>query len=102
MLKRNCKSNIRKVSKELFFSFIFLLKESLGNLSRNLRALVTRSSLKERFKQAQNYLQKLKFLIDDVRIFETYFKTKTFKKKFSCFFKTASAFPAGYILMVNS
>ncbi|XP_037936219.1 otoferlin-like [Teleopsis dalmanni] len=39
--------------------------ESLGNLARNLRALVTRNSLKERFKTAQSYLQKLKFLIDD-------------------------------------
>ncbi|KAI8121686.1 Otoferlin [Lucilia cuprina] len=39
--------------------------ESLGNLARNLRALVTRSSLNERFKQAQSYMQKLKFLIDD-------------------------------------
>ncbi|KAL9883742.1 otoferlin-like isoform 3-T8 [Glossina fuscipes fuscipes] len=39
--------------------------ENLGNLARNLRALVTRSSLKERFKQAQSYMQKLKFLIDD-------------------------------------
>ncbi|XP_065364288.1 otoferlin-like [Calliphora vicina] len=39
--------------------------ESLGNLARNLRALVTRSSLSERFKQAQGYMQKLKFLIDD-------------------------------------
>ncbi|XP_058978172.1 otoferlin-like [Musca domestica] len=39
--------------------------ESLGNLARNLRALVTKSSLKERFKQAQTYMPKLKFLIDD-------------------------------------
>lgn len=40
--------------------------ETIGNMARNLRALVTRSSLKERFKTAQNYLQKLRFLIDDV------------------------------------
>ncbi|XP_039959454.1 otoferlin-like [Bactrocera tryoni] len=39
--------------------------ESLGNLARNLRALVTRSSLKERFKTALTFQQKLKFLIDD-------------------------------------
>lgn len=40
--------------------------ETIGNMARNLRALVTRSSLKERFKTAQSYLQKLRFLIDDV------------------------------------
>jgi otoferlin len=40
--------------------------EVIGNMARNLRALVTRSSLKERFKTAQTYLQKLRFLIDDV------------------------------------
>jgi hypothetical protein len=40
--------------------------ETLGNMSRNLRALVTRSSLKERYKTAQTYLQKLRFLIEDV------------------------------------
>lgn len=40
--------------------------ESIGNMSRNLRALVTRSSMKERYKTAQSYLQKLRFLIDDV------------------------------------
>ncbi|GAB0097053.1 Otoferlin [Sergentomyia squamirostris] len=39
--------------------------ESLENMARNLRALVTRSSMKERYKTAQNYLQKLKFLIED-------------------------------------
>lgn len=40
--------------------------EMIGNMARNLRALVTRSSLKERFKTAQTYLHKLRFLIDDV------------------------------------
>lgn len=40
--------------------------ESIGNMARNLRALVTRSSLKERFKTAHTYLQKLRFIIDDV------------------------------------
>ncbi|CRK93099.1 CLUMA_CG006578, isoform A [Clunio marinus] len=39
--------------------------ETIGNMARNLRALVTRSSLKERFKTAQTYLQKLRFLIED-------------------------------------
>ncbi|XP_055682391.1 otoferlin [Lutzomyia longipalpis] len=39
--------------------------ESLGNMARNLRALVTKSSMRERYKTAQNYLQKLKFLIED-------------------------------------
>lgn len=41
--------------------------ETIGNMSRNLKALVTRSSLKERYKTAQTYLQKLRFLIEDVR-----------------------------------
>jgi otoferlin len=40
--------------------------EAIGNMSRNLRALVTRSSMKERYKTAQSYLQKLRFLVDDV------------------------------------
>ncbi|XP_055712780.1 otoferlin-like isoform X2 [Phlebotomus papatasi] len=39
--------------------------ESLGNMARNLRALVTKSSMRDRYKTAQNYLQKLKFLIED-------------------------------------
>lgn len=47
---------------------IIALQESIGNMSRNLRALVTRSSMKERYKTAQTYLQKLRFLIDDVRL----------------------------------
>lgn len=34
-------------------------------MSRNLRALVTKSSMKERYKTAQTYLTKLRFLIDD-------------------------------------
>lgn len=42
--------------------------ETIGNMARNLRALVTRSSLKERYKTAQSYLQKLRFLIQDVSI----------------------------------
>lgn len=37
-------------------------------MSRNLRALVTKNSMKERYKTAQTYLQKLKFLIKDVSI----------------------------------
>lgn len=40
--------------------------ETLGNMARNLRALVTKNSMKERYKTGQNYLQKLKFLVDDV------------------------------------
>lgn len=42
--------------------------ETIGNMARNLRALVTRSSLKERYKTAQTYLQKLRFIIDDVSV----------------------------------
>jgi hypothetical protein len=40
--------------------------ESIGNMARNLKALVTRSSLRERYKTAQTYMQKLRFLIEDV------------------------------------
>ncbi|XP_076646228.1 otoferlin isoform X2 [Halictus rubicundus] len=39
--------------------------ENIGVLSRNLKAVVTRSSFKERLKTAQGYLQKLKFLVED-------------------------------------
>ncbi|XP_053689019.1 otoferlin-like [Sabethes cyaneus] len=39
--------------------------ESIGNMSRNLRALVTKSSMKERYKTAHSYLGKLRFLVDD-------------------------------------
>lgn len=40
--------------------------ENIGIMARNLKALVTKSSFKERLKTAQSYLQKLKFLVDDV------------------------------------
>lgn len=39
--------------------------ENVGIMSRNLKAVVTKSSFKERLKTAQGYLQKLKFLVDD-------------------------------------
>ncbi|XP_031628335.1 otoferlin isoform X2 [Contarinia nasturtii] len=39
--------------------------EAIGNMGRNLRALVTKNSLKERYRTAQTYLQNLKFLVDD-------------------------------------
>ncbi|XP_050515061.1 otoferlin-like [Diabrotica virgifera virgifera] len=39
--------------------------EQIGVSARNLKALVTKSSFKERFKTAQKFLGKLKFLIDD-------------------------------------
>ncbi|XP_011330966.2 otoferlin isoform X2 [Ooceraea biroi] len=39
--------------------------ENIGIMSRNLKALVTKSSFKERLKTAQSYLQKLKFLVED-------------------------------------
>jgi hypothetical protein len=35
-------------------------------MARNLKALVTKNSFKERYKTAQTYLQKLKFLVEDV------------------------------------
>ncbi|XP_043482896.1 otoferlin-like isoform X2 [Leptopilina heterotoma] len=39
--------------------------ENMSVMARNLKAIVTKSSFKERLKTAQTYLQKLKFLIDD-------------------------------------
>ncbi|KAF5278108.1 hypothetical protein FQR65_LT03624 [Abscondita terminalis] len=39
--------------------------ESLANMARNLRAIVTKNSFKERFKTAQTYVSKLKFLVED-------------------------------------
>nr|CAD7590206.1 unnamed protein product [Timema genevievae] len=39
--------------------------EQIGNMARNLKALVTKHSFKERYKTAQTYLQKLRFLIED-------------------------------------
>nr|CAD7405427.1 unnamed protein product [Timema poppensis] len=41
--------------------------EQIGNMARNLKALVTKHSFKERYKTAQTYLQKLRFLIEDLR-----------------------------------
>lgn len=40
--------------------------ESIGTMARNLRAIITKNSFKERLKTAQSYLQKLKFLVEDV------------------------------------
>lgn len=59
------KERVKLISREI---------ETIGNMARNLRALVTRSSLKERYKTAQTYLQKLRFLIEDVRRFSFYSK----------------------------
>ncbi|XP_076628965.1 otoferlin isoform X7 [Colletes latitarsis] len=39
--------------------------ENVGIMARNLKAVVTKSSIKERLKTAQGYLQKLKFLVED-------------------------------------
>nr|CAD7258972.1 unnamed protein product [Timema shepardi] len=39
--------------------------EQIGNMARNLKALVTKHSFKERYKTAQTYLHKLRFLIED-------------------------------------
>lgn len=58
--------------------------ESIGNMARNLRALVTRSSMRERYKTAQTYLQKLKFLIEDVNKHKLLSYVELFKKKYFC------------------
>lgn len=42
--------------------------EGIGMMSRNLKAVVTKSSFKERLRTAQGYLQKLKFLVEDVSV----------------------------------
>ena len=41
-------------------------QENIGTMSKNLRALVTKNSFKERYKTALSYLAKLKGLVDDV------------------------------------
>lgn len=40
--------------------------EAVGNVARNVRALVTRNSMRERYKAAQALLQRLRFLVNDV------------------------------------
>lgn len=40
----------------------------MGRNARNLKAIVTKHSLKERYKTAQGYLQKLKNMVEDVSI----------------------------------
>ena len=42
--------------------------ENIALLARNLKAIVTKKSFKERLKTAQNYLQKLKFLVEDMSV----------------------------------
>uniref|UniRef100_A0AAR5QCF9 C2 domain-containing protein n=2 Tax=Dendroctonus ponderosae TaxID=77166 RepID=A0AAR5QCF9_DENPD len=39
--------------------------EHIGNAARNLKALVTKNSFKDRYKTAQSYLTKLRFLTED-------------------------------------
>ncbi|XP_067008818.2 otoferlin [Anabrus simplex] len=39
--------------------------EHTGGLARNLKALVTKTTLRERYKTAHSYLQKLRFLVED-------------------------------------
>lgn len=42
--------------------------ETIGNMSRNLRALVTKNSMRERYKTALTYLQRMRFLVNDVSL----------------------------------
>lgn len=42
-------------------------------MSRTLKAIVTKNSFKERYRTALSYLQKIKALIEDVRIIKTLF-----------------------------
>ena len=44
------------------------MSKGIGMMSRNLKAVVTKSSFKERLRTAQGYLQKLKFLVEDVSV----------------------------------
>lgn len=48
-------------------------------MARNLRALVTKNSMKERFRTAQTYLQKMKFLVEDVS--ESFEKKRTLSSR---------------------
>ncbi|KAI4470846.1 fer-1-like [Holotrichia oblita] len=49
----------------LHIEISYMTQEHIGNMSKNLRALVTKNSFKERYKTAQSYLAKLKSLVDD-------------------------------------
>lgn len=59
------KINIRN---DLFTRVFGVFQENLATSFRNLKALVTRNSLKERYKSAQSHLEKLKFLAEDVSL----------------------------------
>lgn len=91
------------IKSTLIFSPFFMRKECIGNMARNLRALVTKNSMKERFKTTQNYLQKLKFLIEDVSINSDFFlELKLSEPLFSnlvLWLITASTFTAGCIYL---
>lgn len=75
--------------------------ENIGIMSRNLKALVTKSSFKERLKTAQSYLQKLKFLVEDVssRHSNTYIHVS--RNKTSNLLFTAARFLAGCFHLGN-
>lgn len=51
----------------------FYFQEHLGSMARNLKALVTKHSFKERLKTSQTYLLKLKDIIEDVSLYYMYF-----------------------------
>lgn len=76
-------------------------------MSRNLRALVTKNSMKERYRTAHTYLQKLKFLVDDVgvdfQLDRFYLNEKKLISKYNMIFLLfiASTFTARYFYLAH-
>lgn len=70
-------------------------------MSRNLRALVTKNSMKERFKTAQSYLQKLKFLVEDVSFIFYQYNNKSPFTQLNVYFHVATTFTAGRLRLAN-
>ena len=47
---------------------IFHLQDHMGLSARQTKAIITKHSFRERYKTAQSYLSKLKYLVEDVGI----------------------------------
>lgn len=64
-----------KLHKEVFFIIkhcyhVLLLQDSMGQQAKQIRTQVKKNTVKEKLKLAQNFLQRLRFLADEV---ETWF-----------------------------
>lgn len=75
--------------------------ESIGAMSRNLKAVVTKSSFKERLKTAQGYLQKLRFLVEDVSSANE-LKKRNHKSLHLLYFQPQDSVPDVFIWVISS